>query len=463
MPNSRTNLLVLLCDQLQRNMLALYGGDVPTPAWDRLGQQGVVFDRAHCATPLCVPTRPSMMTGRWPHAHGAISFGAGFQTLHSGEELLIDHLLDAGYRVGYDGIWHVNRQPQDDRTQEYHLFNNAQFPYADHVAMLVEQGGTDGEQRAPVRTPTTGGGTHEWSFSVPIPAVWTRPLEEHPDMVRARAIADFVARPADQPFAAWCSLAAPHPPLLVPEPYFSLFSPDDVVLPPGLGEDMSALPQAVQDSPGAQSVRDWSPRQWRRAIAAYKGYVAFADACMALVLDAIDASSHRESTVVLASADHGEMLGSHNLYQKGVMYERSLAVPLVISAPGVAPGRRTQLVSHVDYAPTVLDLLGLPPLPRVQGQSLLPVLKDPAHPGRDFVFSEFNGYILGGVHIRAAISAEYKYVYHHHDREQLFDLRRDPDELHNLADEPEHQQVKLAHRQALKQWMQDTGDFVTLE
>ncbi len=464
MPDMPHNLLVLLCDQLQRATLPTYGGPVPTPTWDRLAGRGVVFDRAYCATPLCVPTRPSMMTGRWPHAHGATSFGEGLDTLHAGEELWIDRCLDAGYRVAYDGIWHVNRRSEDDRSAEYDLFNSGSFPYGEHVEMLVAQGGREGEQRAAVRTPKDGGGWHDWSFSIPVPAVWTKPLSEHPDMLRARHVADFIrATPAGRPFAAWCSLAAPHPPLLVPEPYRSLFAPKNMAPPPGWGEAMDELPRAVSETPGAQSVRGWTWEQWARAIAAYLGYVAFADACLGVVLDALEASGRADETVVLASCDHGEMLGSHNLYQKGVMYERSIGVPLVLVAPGVAPGRRGQLVSQVDYAPTVLELLGLPPLPRAQGESLVPLLHDAARPGRDFVCAEFNGYIHGGVHTRAAMSRRYKYVYAHGDREQLFDLQRDPGELHNLAGRPETYDVRARHRVALTDWMTRTGDNLTPE
>jgi arylsulfatase A-like enzyme len=464
MPTAHPNLLVLLCDQLQRTALSLYAGPTPTPTWERLAGRGVVFDRAYCATPLCVPTRPSMMNGRWPHAHGSVCFGEGFDALHPGEELLIDRCQDAGYRIAYDGIWHINRQPEDDRSAQYDLFNSGSFPYADHVEMLVAQGGRAGEQQAAVRTPTDAGGHHDWTFSIPVPAVWTRSLAEHPDMRRAQRVADFIrATPPGRPFAAWCALAAPHPPLLVPEPYFSLFSPDDMTPPPGWGEAMDDLPLAVREGPGAQSVRGWTWEQWARAIAAYLGYVAFADACLGMVLEAVEASGRLGETVVLASCDHGEMLGSHNLYQKGVMYERSIGVPLVLCAPGVPPGRRGQLVSQVDYAPTVLELLSLPPLPHAQGQSLVPLLRHTGLPGREFIGSEFNGCLYGGVHSRAVMSRRYKYVYHHRDREQLFDLERDPGELHNLADRPEYRDVKSVHRQRLVRWMTETGDTLRPE
>jgi len=453
------NLLVLLCDQLQRNVLGPYGGPVPTPSWDRRAEVGVVFDRYYCATPLCVPTRPSMMSGRWPHAHGSISFGEGYQVINEGEELLTDRLQDAGYRVGYEGIWHINRPEQDDRSDEYAHFVSSGFPYAEHVEMLEQQGGKDGDQRGAVRTPTDEG-YHDWSFSIPVPASWTRPLEEHPDMLRARHIADFILNaPSDKPVAAWCSLGAPHPPL-VPEPYMSMFDPADMEPPPGFGEDMSEMPEAVAESPGAQSVRGWGWEQWSGAIAAYRGFVAFADACHGVVLDALERSGRADDAIVIMSCDHGEMLGAHNLYQKGVMYDRSIRLPFIISAPGLQPGRRAQLASQVDMAQTVLELLGMEPLARAQGESLAPILRDPALSRRQYIFSEFNGYISGGFKTRTCISDRYKYVYHHEDRDQLFDYVSDPGELEDLVEDPAHADVVSEMRAALSAWMRDTGDFI---
>ncbi len=461
----RANLLVLLCDQLQRDVIGPYGGPVVTPTWEQLAGESAVFDRCYCATPLCVPTRPSMMTGRWPHAHGAISFGEGYATMNPGEELLIDRLHDAGYRVGYEGIWHVNRPAAEDRSGEYAHFKPGNFPYREHEEMMAEQGLAPGSQRAPVRTPTDDGGEHEWSLSVPVPARWTLPVEQHPDMLRARAIADFILEtPQEQPFAAWCSLGAPHPPLLVPEPWLSMFDPADIEPPPGFDVDPDTLPRALAEAPGRQAVRGWTWEQWARGIAAYLGYVAFADACHQVVLEALEQSGRARDTIVVMTCDHGEMLGALGIYQKGVLYDRACRLPLLVRGPGIVPGWRTQPASHVDLAPTLLDLLGLEPLERAQGESLAPVLRDPTAPGREFTFLEFNGYILGGCHMRGVVSERYKYVYYHEEplRDQLFDLVVDPDELHNLAETSTHVEVRAKMRSALAQWMRETGDFVSI-
>lgn len=459
MQNQR-NLLVLLCDQLQQNILGPYGGRVPTPNWDRLASSGVVFDHFYCADPLCVPARASLMTGRWPHAHGAISFGKGYEALRPGEELLIDRLFDSGYQVGYEGVWHINRPEGEERLGDYARFNPANFPYGEHLRMLVAQGGKEGEQRRVVRTPSDTG-VEEWTFSVPVPARWTDPLDAHPDMVLARSAADFIlSAPADRPFAAWCSLGGPHPPLLIPEPYYSAFSPDEMEPPVSFGEDSEGLPRSVWDGPGTQSVRDWPWERWAVATAAYWGFVAFTDACLGAVLDALEASGRANETVMVATCDHGEMLGAHNIYQKGVLYDEAVRLPFVLASPDVLPGKRSQLASQVDLAPTLLDLLGLPPLERAQGQSLLPALKDPSASGQDAVFMEFNGNIKGGVYTRGVVSRQYKYIYHHGDIDQLFDQHADPAEMHNLARDPKYAGERQSLRDRLTQWMVETGDFL---
>lgn len=457
------NVLVILCDQLQRRVLGAYGGQVPTPNLDRLAARGVVFDEFYCATPLCVPTRPSMMTGKWPHAHGATSFGLGYDTIHPGQALLIDRLLDAGYHVGYEGIWHINRPEADVRAREYAHFAPTGFPYKEHLQMLVAQGGKDGDQRAPVRTPTDRG-AHDWGISVPVPARWTGPLDAHPDMAVARHMAEFVRKAPDgRPFAAWCSLGGPHPPILVPEPYYGMFSPGEIEPPPSYGEEMSGLPGPVREAPGAQSVRGWPWEKWALATATYRGFVAFLDGCVGAVLEGLEDSGRAGETAVVFTCDHGEMMGAHNLYQKGVLYDESIHLPCIVAAPGIEPGRRPGFGSQVDLPDTVLGLLGQPPMEGSQGGSLLPVLQSPEAAGQDAAFVEFNGYIEGGIHTRGVVTAGWKYVYHHGDIDQLFDRKADPNEMHNLAQEVAYGGVREEMRARLAAWMAETDDFLTPE
>ena len=455
---TRQSLVVLLCDQMQRQALGPYGGPAPTPTCDRLAAEGVVFDRFYCATPLCIPTRPSIMNGRWPHAHGATSFGRDYQVIERGSELLIDRLHDAGWLVAYEGIWHIRRPEGDDRTGEYAHFAEGGFPYAEHGRELEALGRCADDQRAPVHT-LTDAGVEAGQISVPVPATWTRPADEHPDMQRAQRIAAFIRdAPADRPIAAWCSLAGPHPPLLVPEPWMGLIDPADLQPPPGLGMDLSGLPLGVREAPGALGTAGWGWERWAPAIAAYYGYVAFVDHCQGVVLQALEDSGRLDDTIVIASTDHGEMLGSHGIYQKMVLYERAINIPLIMRIPGIEPGRRAHLTSQTDLAPTVLELLAQQPLARAQGRSMTPILQHPRAQWRDYTFSEYNGWRDGGHRMRAVIGERWKYVYHHGDSDQLFDLERDPDELHDLMGQPRHTDLVDQLRSVMVGWMRDTGD-----
>ncbi len=467
MDKPRQSVAVLLCDQLQRHVMSTYGGPVPTPTFDRLADEGVAFDRFYCATPLCAPTRPSMMNGRWPHAHGALcNTGKGYCELEEGSELLINRLLDAGYHIAYDGIWHIRQAEADDRTDEYDHFRRGGFPYQEHGEHLVEMGLAADDQREQVTT-LTDEGEQQANISVPVPATWTRPLTAHPDMQRARRIAQFILdAPEDEPIGVWCSLAGPHPPLLVPEPYMSMFDPDEIEPPPGFDIDLSGEARGVREAPGRLGTLDWGWERWAPAIAAYYGYVAFVDHCQGIVMDALEKTGRLDNTIVIASTDHGEMLGSHGIYQKMVMYERAINIPFVmrIPQPGIEPGRREQLACQTDMAPTVLDLLGMEPLAKAQGQSMKPILRDPDATWPDATFSEYNGWTTGGHRMRAVIQERYKYVYHHEEqRDQLFDLERDPNELENLIDEPQHLELIDEMRSKLVGWMRDTDDVIQPE
>ena len=455
------NLLVLLCDQLQADCMSLYGGPVPTPSFERVAERGAVFDRYYCAVPMCAPTRPSMMTGRWAHQHGAIcNADARYATVHDDEELLIDRLQDAGYHVGYDGIWHINRRREADRSGEYAHFRQGHFPYRLEDQMLRELGRDPGEQRALVINDNDEG-PEDTPISVPAPATWTPGAASHPDMTGAARMARFIREvPEDRPLAAWCSLRGPHPPLVVPDPWMSRFDPAEIERPPGLDEDPSSLPRSVRESPGLQGMIGWGWDAWAEAIAAYYGYVAFVDHCQGLVLDALEQSGRLDDTVIIVSTDHGEMMGWHGIYQKFVMYEQSARVPFIISAPGIEPGRRSHLASQTDMAPTVLDLLGMEPLSRAEGESLVPILDDPNANSRPYTFVEYNGWYKGGYQSRLVAGERYKYVYDHQDFDQLFDLQDDPCELVNLAEDPAHADALAEHRAALTEWMDRTDDFI---
>ncbi|MBN4074147.1 sulfatase-like hydrolase/transferase [bacterium AH-315-E10] len=468
----KPNLLFLICDQLQAGCLDVYGGPVETKGWKTLSQEAVLFDRFYCASPLCMPTRPSMMTGRWPHAHGSISFPSPdpdcskvYNRLQPGNVLLSDYLHENGYHVGCRGVWHINQAEEDQQFNEYPLFQSDGFPYgpfSEDYQKMWKEGDLDSSQ--PVTTPGDDG-NHDWNFSIPIPVKMTAPMEEHPDYEMTDAIIEHIQNtPNGKPFAAWCSIGTPHPPLHIPQEFFDMFKPEDMVKPPGIDEDVATFPEFLKTHlPGRQSVKEFDWPLWQKAIAGYYGYAAFADFCVSRVLDAVKEAGKWDNTVIVATADHGEMIGAHGLYQKGCFYEQSCRVPFAFKPAGCVAGkemRRMQLGNHVDIVPTILDALGMPPIKEVQGSSLLPIIEDAGHDGATYQFSEFNGHIGGGMYARCVMTERYKYVYNHEDMDLLFDLEADPDELHNLIDDPACADIYRELSAALWEWSRETGDFL---
>lgn len=450
------NLLIVLFDQLQAASMSTYGGLAATPNWDRLvdpGGPGARFDRACCASPLCVPSRGSIFTGLYPHAHGQTSFGEGYDAIRPGTTLLTERILEGGYAVAYSGAWHVN-PPDAGHTDRFDLFEPGGFPYEQHGRMLAEQGGDPSTTTAPVRTFTDAGKPTDWTFSVPVPACWTDPPNDHPDMQNALTTARWLqSAPSDRPFVAGCSLFGPHPPLICPEPYYSRHKAEDMVPPPGFGAIPDNEPAGVAESAPRQCIADWTWERFAPGAAAYLGYVEFVDACLGVVLDALEASGRADDTLIIATADHGEMLGAHHLYQKEMPYEPSARVPLAIAGPGVAPGVRRQLAAGVDLAPTIVEMLGLDAMPG-HGQSLAAILRDPGAPGQDAILCTFDGEIEGGCHWRALITDTHKYVRYDNGAEQLFDLKNDPDEMNSLADAS----MLQAMRSILRNQLSHIGD-----
>lgn len=465
-----SDLLIIMGSQMQRRCLAPYGGMVPAPTFERVARRGVVLDRLYCAAGAPAPARASMVTGRWPHAHGVTSQDAGyaprvFSVARQGEEWIVDRLLDAGYSHCHDAIGATARDEADERRREYAHYASDDFPYGREAGALIAQGGSGNEQYGPPVSVRTDNGPIRIRVSIPLPTHWPEPTHKHPDYRRAQRVADFILNaPRDKPLSVYYLSAAPHLPLLVPSEYMTMFDPDDVPRPPGFAEDMWDKPAAVATNPHHCSVLDWDWSRWAPAIAAYYGYAAFADACCGIVLDAMEAAGRLDEAVVLLTTTCGEMLGAHHTTQMAVPYEDAILLPCVLAAPGLRAGRCAQLCSTVDLAPTLMELLDLPPLSRSQGTSLLPLLHNPQARGRAHAFSSFDGYIRGGWKWRAVITPAHKYVYYHEDQtDHLFDLRADPHELHNVSRHPKYFDTRRQLRQVLAAWMQHTGDFLTPE
>lgn len=468
------NVVWIMTDQHRRDCVGAYARqdcrahDLRTPNLDRLADRSVVFDRHYSTCPLCVPARCSLHTGRYAHSCGAIVNGfsphgdENASTLNADEITVGELLAEAGYHVGHVDINHVRTEPPLPKRGGFDTFIST----GDYGRYLKEKGlerpdMSPHQQECPTRF---GDEIRPVRFSAPNPGRHPFAPEDFQDFYFAREAARFVREaPADEPYFLMCFLWMPHPPFVIPEPYFSMYSPEDIELPPNVPGTQAGKPRMHLEHLPGQVGANRSLADWRKAWAAYYGCVTLVDECIGMVLEAVEARGDDDQTLIIFHPDHGEMLGAHDYFQKMVCYEEAIHLPMMVSAPDMQPGRRDCLTSHVDIMPTILTHAGVEQSGRLQGKPLQPVLSDPTQQHHDAVFSEYNGNIVPDLYQRCVVSGDHKYIWNRDDIEELYNLREDPYEMHNLAGNDSAQPKRRELRERLAAWMNETGDFLALE
>lgn len=423
MPSKPMNLLFIFSDQHSREKVGCYGNPaVETPNIDALAASGIRFDNAYTNCPICVPARASMATGRYVHQ---LRLWDNASPYVGGVPSWGHRLLEKGNRVTTIGKLHY-RDPKDPTG-----FPDQRNPL--HVRDSI--GDLFGSIREPdALKPGLGksvGEAHPGESSYT--AFDRQVTEEACDFLRTEAAA------GDSPWALQVGYVLPHFPFISPQEYWDLYDEEALPFPKNYSKAERPEHPIARDLRRYQGTEQELPRDTiMAAVHAYYGMCSFVDAQIGQVVKALAEAGLEDSTRIVYSSDHGEMLGDHGLWYKNCMYEGSSAVPLVVSGPDLPKGTVVEdLVSLVDIYPTILDALGheLPPedgdLP---GRSLLPLARGEDSDERP-VFSEFHasGSFTGGFMVR---KGAYKYVYYVGYPPQLFDLERDPDELTDLGADP---------------------------
>jgi arylsulfatase A-like enzyme len=254
----------------------------------------------------------------------------------------------------------------------------------------------------------------------------------------------------------------PHYPYVAPEPYASMYDPDEIDPWPSYEEDFTGKPaiherHSAYRFPGGHG--DWRDR-WAEAVAKYHGFLTFLDDQFGRLLDALEDCGLADQTVVVHAADHGDFAGGHRQFNKGpLMYEDTYRVPLLVRWPGVTDGGvRDEFVVLQDLMPTFCDLGGADAPDSTHSRSLVPLLRDEVDDWRDQVVSEYHGDEFGLYSQRMVRWDDYKFVFNYPDRNELYDLGADPHELENRIDDPEYADVTAEGAERLREWMDATGD-----
>jgi choline-sulfatase len=455
-----------MTDQHRLDCVGAYS-DLPvrTPNLDRLADRSVVFDRHYTTCPLCVPARSSLHTGRYPHSCGAMINGFGSDgdsnpgQLNADEVTFAQMLAGAGYRVGHIGVDHVRARPPIREAEwiDTYISKKEHGQYA-------EERGLEFPDMTPHRheCPTRFGDDdiRMTYYSAPNPGTHPFDAEDYYDFFLARNAADFIQEAGEDPYFLMAFFWMPHPPFVIPEPYISMYSPDDIELPANIPGTQLGKPDLHGDHLPGQVGAGRTEQEWREAWAAYFGCVTLVDDCIGMVLDAIEAREDGDETLIVFHPDHGEMLGAHEYFQKMVCYEEATHLPMMISAPGLDAGRRDCLTSHVDIAPTILDFAGADIPARIQGETLMPVLENPMASIRESAFTEYSGNAVLDPYLfqRSMVRGRFKYIWNLAGDPELYDLQDDPHEMQNLAEDPEYAEVVSDMAADLRQWREDTGD-----
>jgi len=397
---------------------------VQTPHLDRLAADGVLFQHAYCNSPLCVPSRMSFMTGRYVHHIG---------TWDNASPLASDaatwaHLLRA---AGYDAV--LSGKQHFIGPDQLHGFRAqlARDLHAEHEHPIFSW--AEGTRVAPAPWPALAKAGPGTTIEI-----------EVDDQVEAAALA-YLRAPErrERPWALCVSFIAPHFPLVVPERFWRRYPPETVDLPhipPGHLERQHPVYQRLRAMFG---MVDFPEALVRRGRAAYYGLITYLDEKIGRLLDTLDETGQRQNTLVIYTADHGEMAGEHGMWRKSNFYEQAARVPLVLRWPEALPaGRRVpQVVSLVDVVATMLDAAGVPPVSPLDGESLLPLARGEAMEWKDEAFSE---YLAHGVARPMAMlrRGRYKLNYSLDDPPELYDLEADPGEFDDRAADPAYAAIR---------------------
>ena len=446
----RPNVLLFCTDQQRFDTIGALGNPhVRTPNLDRLVSSGVAFENAYCQTPICTASRASFLTGCYASSMHVNRNGNEFFPPQFQSRLISRILNSSGYDCGMVGKFHLSssyRRVEPRLDDGYRLFEwshgpRQDWPIEQHGYMRwLRDKGVDfkkeyGKRKFPDRPA---------EFNAGIGA------DYHETMWCSQTASEWIRGRLRAPWFITVNTYAPHPPFHPPPEFLERMKPETMPLPLWGPNDLAN--QAKLAKVDFQSKpKDPATYPSRMMKAAYYAQVEFVDHCFGLVLQALESAGQLDNTLIVFTADHGEMMGDHGLTHKGCRFYEGLAhVPLIFSWPGRLPhGVRSRALAELtDIVPTVLEALDIKRPDYLHGKSVYPILAGRADRNRhrEFARSEYHDALqeADSSHANMLRNERYKLVcYHGHPWGELFDLEKDPHEFNNLWDDPKHMALRL--------------------
>lgn len=394
---------------------------VRTPNLKRLASMGVHFKNAYCVDPVCTPARASLMTGRFASDVGSYGNSSPFD---GRVPTWGGYLRQAGYYCWATGKLDLSPKADMDFSQVY--TSNGHYENPDITALFRRPMCYRVDERRQIDGKIKDRGGHD-----------RRVLENGLGFLRNKA------RQTGKPWAAYLGFIMPHPPFGAPGKYWDLYPPDQTRMPnipPGYLEKLALDFQILRQF---KMIATPIPEERiRRARSAYYGMITELDGMIGQILDELEEAGALENTLVVYTSDHGEMLGEHGLWLKNNLLEGAARVPMIIGGAGLPRGMEIEApVSHVDLISTLLDLAGITRPNGLRGNTLLPLIQGNPSARPPLVYAESNseGNCTGSYMIR---KGDWKYIYFTwYGDKLLFNLKEDPGEMNNLANNPSHASI----------------------
>lgn len=447
----RPNVVVILCDDLRWNAMSCAGHPhLKTPNIDRLASEGVFFENAFCTTSLCSPSRASILSGLYAHAHGVTN---NFTEYPVDLPSFPRNLQAAGYETAYIGKYHMGEDNDEPRPGfDYFVTHKGQGQYFD-----TEFNFNGAERRV-------------------VPGYYTT-------VVTDMAV-DWMSQPREEPFLLMLGHKAPHS-FYFPEPKYEHAFDEVEVNYPHSAFHLDGKPDWIR-----QRLTTWHGIygpifDWRKdfpdtsaagvaefadMVRGYMGVILSVDDSLGRLTEALRASGQLDNTVVVFMGDNGLLEGEHGMVDKRTMHEASIRVPIIVRYPGIRPANRparlAEQVLTVDLAPTILELCGAEPLPEIHGRSFKKLVADGDPEWRDAWLYHYNyeKQFPYTPNVRGVRTERWKYIRYPHgdgspDRHlaELYDLAGDPQELHNLIADPAYADVVNQLQGRLQELMHEVG------
>ena len=450
---NQPNFLIFMTDQQRADSVYPFCR-AKTPNIDQFAKEGVSFINTYCPSPHCCPSRATFFSGLYPSEHGVWNNVDVGNTLSTG---LFDHVrlfsedfAQNGYTMDYSGKWHVSSVESPlNRGFKSNFFNEVKRKtenvprdfewngYQNKDAYFYE--GKTGKNRLPGEISRIGYGPFvlygECDDSAHADTNVITGIVKHDLQVLKHALDTIKNRDSSKPWLHYIGMLGPHDPYIVPKRFVDMYDINQISLPDSFEDSMRDKPamyRRIRDIYGALS-----KEEHRQAVLHYLAFCSYEDYLFGLIIEQLKKSNQYENTVIVYLSDHGDYMGEHGLWAKGLpCFESAYHIPFIIGGAGLP---KNKIISHTatlaDFAPTILELANIQVERKFSGVSLVPFFYDkvPKNHTND-IFTQSNGNEVYGIQ-RSVTSEGFRYIFNAFDYDELYDMKKDPYQLHNLINE----------------------------